>query len=399
MSLLRIYFSSLWRDSATPWALCDESGTIIRQGVSPLTEIPKTGDCIGILASDRVLMFTAPRPPGNKRRWQTALPFIAEQYSLSDPEDIHPTPLTSQESGQIVIAVTGKSWLKHILAATNAAGLPLRRLISETLMPELQDDSWTLVWNGQDGFLRTTLTTGGALDRGTQQTPPLALLHSLKLANNKLPRQIELRATDSAMTLPNWDLPVAVVQGKIWDWRSAPISDAIPNLLCGDLSPPIRLFDGLTRLRPALFILLIAFSIEVAGSHIEWLILAQEKQALNKNIEHVFHGVFGEDSALIDAPLQMQRNRAALRHAAGMPDDTDFIPLLDIAAPSLGSSIRSLNYESGKLELDIKLSKSADFDILEKNLQRHGLIVRARDMHDTGDGTQARMTLTRESLR
>lgn len=361
--------------------------------------MPATRDCLGIVAADQVLIFTAPQPAGKKRRWQAALPFIAEEYALTDPEDIHAVPAASSEAGKIVVSVITKSWLKQIVTATSASGLPLRRLIAESLIPVLPADSWTLVWDGHNGFLRTSPTTALALDSGNQQTPPLALRLSLAVAG--VPRQIELRCiqSETPAVLPSWDLPVPLILGERWDWQCAPISDATPNLLWGEFAPSMRQFDGLPKLRPALFILLAALVIEIIGTHIEWSMLAHEKHALTQSMEHIFRGSFGDDSTLVNAPLQMQRNLAELRHAAGVADDGDFLSMLDRAAPSLSSStVQSLNYESGKLELDIQLEKSNELGKLEKNLRSSGFKVRTSDLHDLADGTQAKLTLSLESM-
>jgi general secretion pathway protein L len=348
-------------------------------------------------------MFTAPEPAGNKRRWQRALPYLAEQYTLTDPEDVHVVPSTSSEPGMISVSVVAKSWLKQLVTASAAAGLPLRRVITETLMPDLPADSWLLVWDGRSGFLRTSQNTGLALDCGNSQTPPLAL--TLSLAKISTPKQIQLRmtATSSPTETPKWDLPVPLVPGAVWDWRCAAISDTSPNLLWGDFSPPIRLFDGLARLKPALYILLAALFIEVTGSHIEWAKLAHEKNLLTQQTSHIFHGTFGDDSELVNAPLQMQRNLTALRHTAGLADKSDFLSLLDATSQALGplksGAIRSLNYEAGKLEFDIKLANAAEFKSIEHNLKRNGLQVRISDMHDQGDGTEAKIALSLEGLR
>ena len=400
MNILRIYFSAPWRDSSSPcpWALCDESGTVLQQGCSPISDMPYAPDCIGIVAFDRVLIFTAARPPGNKRRWQAALPFIAEAHSLSEPEEIHAAAADSQEAGKIAVSVIAKPWLKQIVKAT--VGRPLRRLIAESLMPALPACGWTLVMDGHNGFLRTSPTTAIALDCGDQQTPPLALMLSIKAAASLMPSQIELRflPTGHPAVLPAWDLPIPLISGKTWDWTDAPISETTPNLLCGDFSPTPRLFDGLSKLSPVLFILIAAFLIEVAGTHLEWIKLAGEKQALIQNMEHVFRNTFGDESTLVDAPLQMQRNLAGLRHAAGVVDDADFIALLDRAAPLPSQSVHSLTYESGRLELDIKLANSLDFNKLETELKNKALNVRISDMHNTNDGIQAKLAITREGM-
>lgn len=400
MNLLRIYFSAGWRDSSSlcPWALSDESGKLLQQGQSVLASMPKSSECIGIVAADRVLIFTAPKPPGNQRRWLAALPFIAEEHSLHEPEEIHAAYAPSAEAGQIAISVMAKPWLKQIVAA--AAGLPLRRLIAESMMPALPADGWTLVWDGKSGFLRTSTSSGLALDCGDPYTPPLALMQTLAAAGTHVPAQIELRLlpSEQADVLPAWDLPVPLVAGDCWNWRDAPISETTPNLLCGDFSPSLRLFDALAKLRPLLFILIAAFLIEVAGTHLEWIKLAGEKRELTQTIEQRFRNAFGDDSTLVDAPLQMQRNLAGLRHAAGVVDEADFIALLDRITPLPAKSVRSLNYESGKLELDIKLASAADLNKLEKTFKNRGLKVRSSDMHDLPDGRQGKLTITLEGL-
>jgi type II secretory pathway component PulL len=115
-------------------------------------------------------------------------------------------------------------------------------------------------------------------------------------------------------------------------------------------------------------------------------------------MEHIFRNTFGDESTLVDAPLQMQRNLAGLRHAAGVVDDADFIALLDRTAPLLGKSVHSLNYESGRLELDVKLATSQDFDRLETSLKNKALKVRISDMHNTNNGRQAKLAITLEGL-
>lgn len=400
MKLLRIYFSARWRDSSSPtdWALCDESGTVLQQGCSPIAAMPEAPECIGILAADRVLIFTAARPPGHKRRWQAALPFIAEEHTLNEPEEIHTAAAESTEAGKIALSVIAKPWIRQIIAATS--GRPLRRLVAESLMPALPDDGWTLVMEGHNGFLRTSLTSGLALDCSDQQTPPLALTLSLNAAAGHPPGLIELRflPAEPPGAFPAWELPVPLVAGKVWDWRNAPISPTTPNLLCGDFSPSLRLFDAVSKLRPVLFILIAACLIEVVGTHLEWLKLAGEKQALMQNTEQIFRAAFGDEVTLVDAPLQMQRNLTNLHHAAGVADDSDFISLLDRITPLLGTPVRGLNYESGRLELDIKQATSSDLNKLEKNLKNNGFKVRISDRQNLADGIQAKLNITLEGL-
>ena len=403
MSTLRIYFSSQWRESSTacPWALCDESGTMVQSGNDPLAALPKGHECIAIIAPDRVLCVATKLPPGARRRWQAALPFVAEEHTLPDPEDNHVVPGALLADGRIILAVLDKLWLRRIVEACHTVKLSLRRMLPETWLPTLTPATWVLVWDGSSGFLRTGPTSGLALDDGDAYTAPLALRLCLEGAA-PLPSKIEVRfpvsVTAAQRELPQWnDVPVTLAAGPVWDWRSAPIPESTLNLLWGDFAPRAKIREWWPHLRPVVVILLAALSVEAIGTHIEWALLAHEKQNLAQNMEHSFRTAFGNSGTLVNAPVQMQRNLAELRHAAGLPDESDFLPLLDGVARPLAQapagSVHALHYEAGRLDVDIKLSSKADFQALQQRLKNKGWSVNVGDLRDTGNGVEARLTL------
>ncbi len=406
MNILRIYFSSQWRDSTSlcDWAVCNDAHEMVQQGQSVLSAMPKADACLGILAADKVSILSVPHPPGNKRRWYAALPFIAEEHCLSDPEELHVVPVQGQTANEIGLLVVDKAWLQQIISASHAVGLSLSKVVAETLLPPLQPNAWTLVWDGIAGFMRTSATTGLALSSDTSTTPPLGLNLRLQEAGENLPRKVEFLARGSAspMVLPAWPVAVPMVIGANWSWQQAHIPQDAPNLLWGDFTPPLRIFDWLPKLRPALFILLAAFFIEVIGSHLEWAILAQEKRDLTQKMTRIFRGAFGDNSTLVNPTLQMQRNLSSLRHATGVRDDADFLSLLDLSANALGdlgrTKLQSLNYDAGKLELSLRLTDKKELSAIEQKLRHAGLKVRSSEITDLADGTQAKLALSMEGV-
>lgn len=398
MSTLRLYFSGQWLDPTSPceWALCDDTGAMLQTGTDLLANLPKGHECVGILAPDRVLSFSSTLPPGSKRRLQTALPFIAEEHTWSEPENNHVVLGPLLADGRTMLAVVDKAWLARIIDACHAAKLNVRRIIVETFMPPLAAESWALVWNGHSGFLRTGIASGMVLD-GDNETVPLAVQLYLRTATP--PKQITVSCPPSAeQRLPNWhNLTIPMVLGATWDWRSAAISAQALNIMWGDLAPSIRIKEWWPNLRPVALILLALFLIETMGIHIEWAMLTQERSALTQDMQRSFRSAFGEGSTLVNAPLQMQRNLGELRHTAGLPDDGDFLPLLELAAGRLNtlpaSSLRSLHYEGGRLDADIKLPRNEDFMQLQQDLQNSGLSVRMGEIKNAGDGMQARLSI------
>lgn len=402
MSSLRIYFSSQWRDSASvcPWALCEDSGAVLQSGSDALASMPKAKECIGILAPDRTLCLTVKTPPGSRRQWKAALPFLAENHTLPDPEENHVVPGVASDSGQVPLIVTDKAWLQRIVAACRTANLPLRKIVPEVLLPPLAPGSWAVVWNGLGGFVHGGSSFGMMLDAGDENTCPLAL--QLMLNNSSLPRpnKIEIRlmqnATVTEIPMPHWEgFPVPLLPGKAWDWRRADISSDAVNLLAGELAPPYRPLEWWPKLRPAALILLSLLSIELLGSNLQWALLAYEKNSLTVSMARSFRKAFGNEVMLVNAPLQMQRNLADIKHGVGMEDESDFLPLMNLAAKSLAKlpegSVRELHYEGGRLAVEISVTAN-ELASLKTRLSNSGLVFRA-DTLNSGSLLNAKLII------
>jgi general secretion pathway protein L len=265
----------------------------------------------------------------------------------------------------------------------------------------LSPQSWVVVWDGGTGFMRTGATSGMALDHGDERHPPLALNMSLNTAQpapDKLEIRLAARDGGNPPNPPQWaGLPAALISGAPWDWRSAAIPNDALNLLWGALAPKARLHEWLPKLRPAALILLAALLIETVGANIEWAMLSHEKTTVTRNMERTFRQAFGDATTVVNPPLQMQRNIAVLRHSAGLPDEADFLPLLDQASGTLSSlpagSLTTLHYESGRLDVDVKLRTATEARTLQQRLQGKGLSIRLGDIRDTGNGVETRLTI------
>ena len=404
MSILRIYFSGQWLDSNSPcpWALLDASGNVLQSGNDPLAALPKGHECIGIVAAERVLSIEVTVPPGARRRWQSALPFMAEEHTLPDPESNHVIPGPTLPDGRVMLAVVDKLWLKRIIETCRLTKLSLRRMTPETFLPTISAGSWVLIWNGSSGFVRTGLLSGMAVDGDSPRSAPLALQLILNSARESAPKKIEIRfpyiVPEAQRVLPQWvDLPLALSIAPVWDWRHANIPENALNLLWGDFAPRAKVRDWWPKVRPAVLILVAVLGVELVGTNIEWALLANERSHLNQNMEKNFRAAFGSAGTLVNAPLQMQRNLAELRHAGGLPDDGDFLSLLDAAASALNQlsagSVRAMHYETGRLDIEVMLGSKTDLQNLQQRLQSSGLGVKLDDAQTTGNGTKTRVAL------
>lgn len=402
MSILRIYFSSQWRDSgsACPWALCDDAGAVLQSGAGTLASMPKATSCVGILDADRVLLLSARTPPGARRQWRTALPFLVEGRTLADPEENHVVLCGTPTGGEVRLAVTDKAWLRRIAEACRTASLPLRQAWSEVQLLPRVASGWTLAWNGRGGFLHTGACAGIALDAVDAGMPPLAMQLMLERAAAAPPERIEVRlmpmGSGELAAMPQWpDFPVPLVEGEPWDWRRAPLP-AVGNLLAGALAPPSRPMEWWPRLRPALALAALLLAVQATGTNLQWAMLAHEAHSLHQQMNASFRKAFGDEVALVNAPLQMQRDIAQLRHQTGRQDSGDFLPLLDLSAEPLAAlprqSVRELHFESGRLQVQVNVANRQALARLQAALRDAGLQVRA-ETRSSGNGYSAKLSI------
>lgn len=396
LSYLRIYISS-WHDetSLCPWALCSDTGEILDSGASSLAQMPKAKNCLTIIAAEHVLATHIPRPPGKPRQWRNALPFLVEEYLLADPESVHVVPSPSTEKERVGVAVVDKAWLRRLVNACTAAHINLRKIVPESLLPECASDQWVLVWNGQQGFLKTSAWTSFAVDSDDSGQPPVMLALTLSQAAT-VPKAIQLRTTDDLSGKFHWDVSVPLLNGEPWDWRNADIPASAPNLLWGEFAPPVRFFDWLPKLRPLAMILALTLSIEILGANIYWAKLAVERHSLKSEIEQTFRNAIGNQASLVNPTMQMQRQLSLSRHKAGLPDTADFIPMLDSIAAILGKSgVRTLalNYDSGRIDLEISAPEKMAISGIQEQLRAAGFLVTSNNAN-TANNLQIKLALS-----
>jgi general secretion pathway protein L len=395
---LRIYLTAHWQDAASgcAWALLDDSGNVRESGNGTLASMPQNDDAAVIVAAESVLATSAVLPRIKRSKLETSLPFALEDTLIDEASEAHVTPGAKLPDGRTVLYTLNKSWLARFLAASTAAKIRVRHVVPEFCLLPTRTGEWSLAWDGARGFLATAHNLGGALDSGDDARAPVAL--QLRLQNDA-PAALRLFALGSEVQAPNWGLAVPVIcEKQSFDWRKADIPSDAPNLLWGKFAPPPRISEFLPWLRPALMAALLLFGVEVAISNLEWALLANEKRQLVSGMTETFRETFGADATIVDAPLQMRRNVARLRHAAGVSDDADFSPLLDkfsgASGTVPGSTLRTLRYGDGKLDIEMALANAAMLDKLQQRIAETGLLAQVVDTHTAGGGLNVQLRVS-----
>ena len=386
MSLLRIYFSSRAAPRQCQWALVSEGREPV-VGEGPLAQLPQRAERVQlVLPASEVLITRALVPQAARRRAGSVLAFAVEEETLGEPDANQVSWLGSAADAD-VLAVADRQGLKAWHDALEAAGIRAYEVHCETLMLPWTAGEWSLAWDGREGFVRTGAFEGAATDCGDRESPPLSLRLMLDEAKARIeaPQAITLHmsapAACAAPDLDAWQgkLGVALRLAGPWDWRSAP-PDAGVSL--AQERERWRLLPGvLPRLRLAAWLVGIALAVHGLALVADWTRLAGEQRGLRQQMESRFRAGFPDAVAVADPALQMRRKLAEARHAAGVPDAGDFLPMIEKVAVALkevpAGGLRIASYENGRMTLELAATEEAGVRRIVARLLQAGMRVDA----------------------
>jgi general secretion pathway protein L len=380
------------------WAL--SAGGRVEGGAAPLAEIPHAEEACLVLPVARVAFVRAALPPGPASKLAKLAPFAIEDAIVSAPEDVLVTVLDDERDGERLVAVIDRGWLQSALAELAAHGIRPARAIVESALAAGSPGTWTVVWTGRGGFAALDGIEAIALDASLDGRPPL----SLKLAADEwrrrgdAPKAVRMLlaggadAPDTGRWAESLHIPVAVV-GK-WTPEDADAAvAACPNLLPGAGGGGWRGARELAaRFRPAAILAVGILAVHGVLTVADWSRLAYEARGLRGDMDAAFRKAFPEAKAVVDPALQMRRNIADLRRAAGEPDAADLVPLLAKLAPALaaaGLRPQALRYERGELALDLAVTADDTRERVASRLRVPGLRVLVERIAAGADGPVA----------
>jgi general secretion pathway protein L len=388
MNLLRIYCSLRDPPQQCRWALSNDGLKPI-VGEGRLSELPRRAEHVQLfIPAAEVLITRASLPQAARRRAGSVLAFAVEEETVGEPDANQVSWLGSVKDAAgdaDVLAVVDREGLARWRSALSAVGIRTYEVHCETLLLPWAAGEWSLAWNGEEGFVRSGEFEGAATDCGGRESPPLSLRLMLDAANarNSRPGSIALYVAtpDSAPHIEAWQrsLGVALRIAGPWGWRTA-LPDA--GIALAQERQRWRALTGVTaRLRPAVWIAAGALAIHTVLVVADWTLLAGEQRALRRQMESRFRAAFPDAVAVVDPALQMRRKVAEARHAAGLPDSGDFLPMLEKVAAGTkelpAGSVRVASYEGGRLTLELVATEEAAVRRVVARLLQAGLSVDA----------------------
>lgn len=329
-----------------------------RSGQAAPALLPKADQVVLVLADADVSWHRIDIPKAPSARLRAALAGAMEELLLDDDDVQHLALAADALPGQPGwVAVMNKPWLTAALAALEAAGVPADRL--------LPSSSPTEAAPGQGHFFATHEGADGGVALALADANGVACLRLGGLARALLPAAsdaVRYTATPAAAAAAERWLG-APVQMLGATERALQAARAPGNLRQFDLARRNRglraLLDALRGLRspewrPVRWGLATLVVVQLVGLN-AWAwqqrrALDERRLAMNTLLRETFPSV----RAVLDAPVQMQRETDRLRAAAGRPGDADLEVLLAAAAaawPDNQGPVQALQFEAGRVIL------------------------------------------------
>ncbi|HYC37632.1 MAG TPA: type II secretion system protein GspL [Usitatibacter sp.] len=339
------------RDAAMAWMLFDGRGQFLREGASPLAQMPRADEVEAMLPAERVLFARLKLPRVNAATIRELLPYAVEDRLLADPSHIHAVAGATNARGETVVCVVDREWLRAMLALLAGAGLKPARAFSESALLAGGRRDWHLVLGPARGMLVDDDGVSATFDRGPGV--PLALRIALDEAAARGDRPQSLRVhTEGDEPLPDleaWarEAGVALEAGTRWEIvaRGQPAARSI-DLLQDEFSPRGRRMPSIPRAAVALALAIA--TLQLAFMALDYTRLRAERQALEERREAIFREAFPQATVVVDPELQMTRNLAELKRSRGLASGDAFLAELTRIARAQGR-VRAIEYGNGRM--------------------------------------------------
>ncbi|WP_296445122.1 type II secretion system protein GspL [Rhodoferax sp. UBA5149] len=367
-------------EPADPGALYDyvltpDGSTLGEQSRAPLALLPLVGkaggDVVAVVTAQHLSWHQVQLPKGTLGRHffqeggalrvRSVLEGLLEDRLLDDTEQLHfaiePRPATD---APVWVAVCERAWLRAALQALEQSGRPVSRIVPEFAPESLGD---TLYVMGEPDAAHMVCAAQGSVAVWPLSKASVALLNwpeektivaepaVVALAEQLFKRTVtlqqsaqrQLQAAQGAWDLAQFDL-VNSSSARTWKRWSAWISS----------------FARSPRWRAARLALLALLAINLAGLNAwawkEQSLLSVQRLAIREVLTTTFPNV----RVVIDAPVQMAKEVAALQQASGAPSGRDLESILAAfgSVAPVGTAPSAIQFIAGEARLKgLKLSE------------------------------------------
>jgi general secretion pathway protein L len=352
---------SHWAGGELDYVLTSDGFAVVSQGRSAPALLPRATTVVAALADTDVSWHRISMPRAPAARLRAALGGVLEEALLDDAGDVHLAVAPQATAGQPTwVAAVNRPWLAGQLAALERSKVFVDRVVPLSWPDEPPSGHFeeqadggdgarsnlTLTWSHPDGV--ATVRLQGGLARAMLPAP--------------LPDRAHWSSTPGAATAAQQWLgrPLTVMSRAM---RGLQAARTTWNLRQFDLRPHHRGARALRDFgrhimapawRPVRWGLGAFLALNLLGLNLAAWQERTELRQVQASMVTLLRSTYPQVRAVLDPPVQMQRETDALRAAAGKPGDADLEPMLAAAAlawPPQRPPVDSLRFEPGRLTL------------------------------------------------
>jgi general secretion pathway protein L len=345
------------------YVLSSDGLSVTRQGRCVAAMLPRAESVVAVMAPTDLSWHRVTVPKAPAARLRAALAGMLEEVLLDDPEDLHLALAPQAKAGQSGwVAVCDHTWLTSQLMALEKAKLRVERVVpavapdepASAYFHENQDSpageaesggEMVLTWSSPDGV--STWPAAGSLSRSLLPDPLPVQARFFATPPVASPAE---RWLGRAVTVQTQAEHLLMAARSLWNLLQFELTPRSKGLYA--LSDRWRRFMG-PQWRPARVGLAALVAVQLLGLNL-W---AWQQQSLLKNkraeLTRILRQAHPQVSAVLDAPVQMQRETEALRAAAGQVGDSDLEALMGAVATAWPPEqpAASLQYDGTTLSL------------------------------------------------
>ena len=307
---------------------------------------------------------TLPRGIGpGSPRLRATLAGLLEDQLLTEPEQLHfALGPEAAAGGAVWVAVCDKDWLAAHLHALDAAERPVGRIVPE-LYPREGALRLTIIGEPERAW---ALMSGQGVPGGAQALPlaagALALLRAAEAGEDAAAIELLAEPAVAEQAERLLERPVALCQPaqrllaasrSTWDLAQFDLARTGAARAARRAAALWRDLAHAPAWRPARWGLVLLLLANLIGVNVWAWRTGQEMAARQARINAALTQTFPQVKVVIDAPLQMAREIATLRQAAGAPSARDLEPMLAALGQhaSAAAAPQALEFSDGQLRL------------------------------------------------
>lgn len=373
------------------YLLTADGKTVVSHGVAAAALLPQAENVIAIPAESDIGWQHVALPRAG-RQMRQALAGMLEDSLLDDPEGLHFAIEPDMQGGDTAwVAVTSRAWLTHHLSVLEAAHLVVDRIAPLSVPDSPPHGHFYAVGSDQNEVALRWSHPGGVanlpLDGNlSRQLFPAALVHAaIWTATPAAAAQAERWLGTTVTVTTQEQRALGVIDGN-WDLCQFDLAHSTRGMRALR-----RVYRGLMRRnwRPVRYGLAGLVLVQLLGLNLLAWQQSRQLQAGKSALISTLTESYPQVRAVLDAPLQMQRETDALRAIAGRAGEQDLETLLAAAAtawPGERGPVDALSFEPGRLILSAAGWSEPQISQFRSQLKSEGWQL---------DSNEGRMTLSR----